>query len=186
MTTPRVTRDDCMPEAYVEAVQAALDALQATFFTERPVPTTRHRRDADDGPCIAGIISFVGDFSCSLSWVMSQSVAPALVQKFAGFEIPFESPDMGDAAGELANVFAGEIVLQLEQRGLKVQLSLPTVVRGSPLELLPESGPSIVNLQYGLPEGTFWFRLAATTNSAARWPANSRARPADELVVVEV
>ena len=56
--------------------------------------------------------------------------------QFAGFEIPFDSPDMGDAVGELANIFAGEVKGQLDSRGVRCDISLPTVLRGGQLEVL--------------------------------------------------
>jgi chemotaxis protein CheX len=172
-----------VPPAIIAAVQASVDRLQSTFFHEKPLPTPC-RREVDNGPCIAGIISFLGDVSWSLAWILPRNVAPALVEKMAGFEIPFDSPDMGDAAGELINVFAGEVAFQLDQRGIKAQISLPTVVRGSPLELLPGSGPSVVHLQFTLPEGPFWFRLATTNNHPVRPPAEDCSCSADQLAVL--
>jgi len=48
--------------------------------------------------------------------------------------VPFESSDMGDAIGELANVIAGSVKARLDQRGAKANISLPTVLRGSAVE----------------------------------------------------
>ena len=115
-----------------------------------------HRR------CIAGIISFFGNLPWTLTWVLTDQTAPALAQKFTGFEIPFDSKDMGDMAGELVNVLAGEIVAQLDQRRIKSQMSLPTVARGTNLELMPERGaPNVAELDYSSSQGGFWLRLAA-------------------------
>jgi CheY-specific phosphatase CheX len=75
---------------------------------------------------------------------------------------------MGDMAGELVNVIAGEVVAQLEQRRIKVQMSLPTVARGRPLELVPQVGPAVANIEYRSKEGTFWFRIAAANGRPSR------------------
>jgi CheY-specific phosphatase CheX len=160
---------DDLPAAIVEAVKASLDRTHAAFFSEKPT-LTADQHDSHNDSCVAGIISFVGDLSWSLSWIIARDTAPQLAQRFAGFEIPFESPDMGDVAGELVNVIAGEIVAQLDQRKIKAQMSLPTIARGSPLELVPGKGPSIINLEYRSREGPFWFRLATAKHRSARLP----------------
>lgn len=154
--------------AIVDAVRASLDKTYSAFFTERPEPIDY--LEHHEGPCIAGIISFVGDRSFTFSWILKKATAPNVAQKFCGFEIPFESADMGDMAGELVNVIAGEIIAQLERRGMKASMSLPTVARGAPLELIPEVGPSIANLEYTSSEGGFWLRLAAAKTIAQRLP----------------
>jgi len=160
---------DALPPAIIDAVQASLEKTYAAFFSEKPV-LGANGQDRHTGPCIAGIISFLGDAPWSLAWILSQETAPMLAQKFAGFEIPFDSPDMGDVAGELVNVIAGEIVAQLEKRRIKAVMSLPTIARGSPLQLVPESGPSIVHLEYTSREGTFWLRLASAKGRSACMP----------------
>jgi len=169
MTNSATNNDSALPPAIIDAVQASLDKTYAAFFSEKPIPRA-NGQDHHNGPCIAGIISFLGEVPWSLSWILSEETAPRLAQKFTGFEIPFDSSDMGDMAGELVNVIAGEIVAQLEKRRIKSQMSLPTVARGRPLELVPDKGPSIAYLEYTSKEGVFWFRLAAAKNYSARVP----------------
>ena len=152
--------------AIVDAVKASLDNTYSAFFVDKP--TIIGVDSPPEGPCIAGIISFIGQESWSLSWIISKEAAPKLAKKFAGFDIPFDSSDMGDMAGELINVIAGEIVAQLESRKLKAAMSLPTVARGSPLEFLPEAGPSIMHLAYKCREGPFWFRFVAAKHFGSR------------------
>lgn len=156
-----------LPPAIVDAVRTSLDKTYAAFFSEKPVPVA-NGSDHHHGPCIAGIISFIGEMSWSLSWILTKETAPVLAQRFAGFEIPYDSSDMGDMAGELVNVIAGEVVAQMEQRQFKSQMSLPTIARGNPLELMPETGPSIAYLEYASKEGPFWFRLAAAKHHSSR------------------
>jgi chemotaxis protein CheX len=157
-----------LPTAIIDAVRASLDKTYSAFFSEKPTPIDYVEHH--EGPCVAGIISFVGDSSFTFSWILKKETAPHVAQKFCGFEIPFESSDMGDMAGELVNVIAGEIIAQLERRGMKSSMSLPTVARGAPLELIPEMGPSIVNLEYKSKEGGFWMRLAAAKTIGQRLP----------------
>lgn len=159
--TVMATNGNCMfPPAIADAATAALETTFSAIFGEKPT------RDGDGGrdhscPCVAGIISFIGEVTWSLTWVLPRDIAPVLAQKFTGFEIPFESPDMGEMAAELVNVLAGDVVAQLEKRNLKSQMSLPTVARGDHLEFTPASGPGVIHLDFVTSQGTFWFRLVA-------------------------
>jgi chemotaxis protein CheX len=165
------TNGSALPPAIVEAVQASLEKIHSAFFSEKPV--ARANGNAHRGePCIAGIISFHGEVPWTLAWILPHETAPLLAQRFAGFPISFGSPDMGDLAGELVNVIAGEIVAQLEQRCIRAQMSLPTIARGTSLELVPGKGPAIAHLEYASKEGPFSFRLAAAGNHVSRAPGN--------------
>lgn len=85
---------------------------------------------------VVGCISLVGDVDWSLVLSIPRATAPALAGNFAGFEIPFDSPDMGDAVGEMANLVAGEVKVQLDGIGLSAEISLPQVFRGEIIEVL--------------------------------------------------
>lgn len=173
MTQSDANGGDGFPPAIIDAVKASVVKTYSAFCGEAPINGT-NGHDHEDGPCIAGIISFFGDIPWSLSWVLSDKVAPVLAHKFAGFEIPFDSPDMGDMAGELVNVLAGEVIAQLEQRRIKAQMSLPTVARGKPLELIPERGRFVSRLDFTSKQGCFWLRLASARSLSApgRVPGN--------------
>lgn len=110
-------------------------------------------------PKIVGIISFVGDLTWSLTMVLPSNSAEVLAHKFAGFEIPFDSIDMGDVVGELANVVAGVLCGNLESAGLKSQMSLPTVARGSDFEQLMSENLISHHLHFTTAESHFWVKI---------------------------
>ncbi|MCU0702473.1 MAG: chemotaxis protein CheX [Fimbriiglobus sp.] len=149
---------DGFPPAFAEAVKAAVENTFKAIAGEKPVPKPDVAHPPT--PCVAGIISFIGDSPWSLSWFLPSDTAPALAHKFTGLELTFDSQDMGDVAGELVNVLAGEVVAQLDRRRVKVKMSLPTVARGSPLELMPEKGAGVVRIDYASKFGSFWLQLA--------------------------
>ena len=103
--------------------------------------------DGDDnskniGDGVVGIISFVGDASWILMLAFPKDSAETLAEKFCGFEVPYDNPDMGDVIGELANVMAGDIVARMGVQGVKVAMSLPTVLRGQNVEpFMPKGIP---------------------------------------------
>ncbi len=94
------------------------------------------RTDFIHGMKIDGIISFVGELTWSMILVLPHDAAEMMAKKFAGFDIPYDSEDMGDVVGELTNVLAGVLCGSLENVGVKSQMSLPTVTRGSDFEQL--------------------------------------------------
>jgi chemotaxis protein CheX len=149
-------------KSVVDAIQSAVQTTYTKFCkdTPRASATSLSELDCD---CVAGIISFFGDVSLSVAWVFDGESAPALAQQFARFPIPFDSPEMGDVAGELVNVLAGDILINLEARGSKVKMSLPTVARGNRLRIMPEKGVCVTHLNYVSDNGRFWLRIATTS-----------------------
>jgi len=118
-------------------------------------------RLTSDGVVI-GIISLVGDVEGTIFLGLPRETAPALVAKFAGFEVPFDSPDMGDAASELANILAGDVKKRLNAKGVKANISLPSVIRAESVEVLVQRESASVRTCYDSPVGTLW--TAVTTS----------------------
>jgi len=113
---------------------------------------------------VVGIISLVGDGNWSLMLCLPKDTAIALAERFAGFDIPFESDDMGDVVGELVNVLAGDVSARLDRAGARAELSLPTVARGINVELLKTDRQLYESMHFKTPDGRFWLKLAATAH----------------------
>jgi CheY-specific phosphatase CheX len=149
-----------IPAVVVEAVRQAVQEIFGSICGAEPV-LVPGESPVDPGSCVVGIISYTGGTTWSFALIIPEETAEPLAAKFAGFDIPFASSDMGDVVGELANVIAGDITARLEARGVAAQLSLPTVTRGSDLELLLPSGAACMNLGYDTAQGPLVFRLTA-------------------------
>lgn len=121
----------------------------------------------DDGGEIAthdviiGVISLVGDAELSVFLGLPRGTAPALVAKFAGFEVPYESPDMGDAVGEVTNVLAGSMKNILDAKGIRVNISLPTVMRAENIQVLIQHGEHSVKTGFQTDLGLLWVGITA-------------------------
>jgi chemotaxis protein CheX len=102
------------------------------------------------------VIALVGDLEWSIFLGLPGPTATALAAKFAGFEIPFESADMGDAIGELTNILAGKVKSLLNDRGVKVDISLPTVLRADSLEVLVQHRTAMAKACFVSPVGNLW------------------------------
>jgi CheY-specific phosphatase CheX len=149
------------PEALADSIDEAVGNTFEVICGERPVLQQGQMPDRS-GPCVIGVISFVGDFSWSYCLGLPEATAPALAQSFAGFEIAFDSPDMGDLVGELANVLGGNMISSLGNRGVRSQIGLPSVLRGSDIQtLLPKAMPK-AHYEFHSSQGTFWLEVAAS------------------------
>lgn len=132
------------------AQQGVRDALIATLSAACGLEPRYQGNDQESCPCdgIAGVISLVGDVDWSLMLTLPADSAVALAQRFAGFEIPYDSDDMTDLVGEVANVVAGDVVARLESVGIRTNLSLPMVVRGQRLNLMLPAGHPRVHMRF--------------------------------------
>lgn len=150
------TPGTAFPGPVADAVREAVGATFASICGSAPTPSTSS--DATRC-CLVGFIAFVGDIEWTLGLVLPEDTAPLLAAKFAGFEIPFDSPDMGDVIGELANVLAGDVRARLEGKRLKTTMSLPCLARGQGAELFADHGQPSARLSFTTGAGMFWCEL---------------------------
>ncbi len=163
MSAALLALSPALPEEVVEAACVSIENTLANILGNKPVRTAT--APATDAPALLGIISFVGDAKWSLSLMLGDPVAGHMVEKFCGMALPFDSPDLGDAVGELVNVIAGEVVAQMEKRRLKAKMSLPIVIRGRAMELIQERGTSVEQIDYTSDYGPFTVRLTTVSGS---------------------
>lgn len=114
------------------------------------------------GDGVVGIISFMGDISWIVMLELPKESAKSMASKFCGFDIDYDSADMGDVVGELANILAGDIVARLAKEDLKAAISLPTIMRGQNVEPMLPSGLPLEKLHFDMPEGEFLLKIAGT------------------------
>jgi CheY-specific phosphatase CheX len=83
-------------------------------------------------------------------------MAEQSVHRFCGMEIPFDSEDMSDAVGELTNIFVGQVKAALDQRGVDVEISLPSVLRAQQLQVVAHSKGKKLSQAYNTECGPMW------------------------------
>lgn len=116
---------------------AALQGLFNSLIGEKPQFRSGEPMD-DNITCdgIIGSIALVGDIDWSLVISLCEQTAEQVVERFTGFPVPFQSSDMADAVGELANLLAGELKVELDRAGIKADISLPQVFRGQGIQVM--------------------------------------------------
>jgi CheY-specific phosphatase CheX len=158
---------DVVQPVLVEVVQLSIVETLGMMLGNTPEPLTC---DWDECPCdgICGTISFLGDPYWSMVFGSSAVSATAIATGFTGMEIDFDSPDMGDAIGELVNIVAGDVVARLEERGVSTAMSLPNIVRGHDIEMVAPRDMNALRLSFSSEQGPFWIEIiAGPTRSAS-------------------
>lgn len=162
VTAPAATASD-VPEVLQDSVQdAVIETFEKICGDATPYFSNIEGKSCDG---IVGIISFVGDYTWSLILGLPHDAAISIAQKFAGFEIEFDSPDMGDVIGELANVLAGVVNGKLETAGVRAYMSLPTVACGHDVQLLLPGNLLTQWMHFTTMDVDFWVKLVVARRS---------------------
>lgn len=151
--------------AFPQPLCRAVEEATAAFFKPHglaQVPSPDREPGHASGAGIMSTISFVGDYQWAFALSFPESTAVEFAQAFAGFPIPFDSPDMGDVVGEIVNVIAGDVVGRLAKVQIAAQMSLPTTVRGDNVDMLVPSDASTARVTFHGPNGACWCDLIAT------------------------
>ena len=153
-----------IPERLVECVkQGVIDTLNSICSSKPEFQGQNHRPNSFEG--LIGVISFVGPSSISMRLELPKDTAIFINMKFTGFDIEYDSPDMGDIVGELTNVIAGDVSARLDGIGVKNQISLPTIARGKEVEVLLLDDQICVPLHFSSTSGDFWVEITAGKSS---------------------
>ncbi|MFP4355903.1 MAG: response regulator [Phycisphaerae bacterium] len=147
--------------------EVVIESIIEIFTTTCSVSVEPSRCDNQhgcSGPVIIGVIGVFGDLKWSIKLGLPQATAEALIEKFAGFPVPFEDDDMADAVGEMANVFVGHVKRLLDAKGIKVEISLPAVMRAEEIEVLNQGVTCELRNCFATEVGRFWTCL--TVDSA--------------------
>ena len=153
MSMFKYTNEAVIPEELVACVKASVSSVFQKSFGDLPTFQSDEDETKKIGDGIVGIISFTGDMTWLMMMGFPKTSAAGLFGRFAGFELEYDSPDMGDVVGEMSNILAGNIVGQLGENGVKCAMSLPTLIKGHNVEpLLPRDFPS-KKLIVTMPEG---------------------------------
>ncbi len=152
------TTNDTIAQHWECVVKAATEVFESTCGTQL---TLLAEPVAANEKLILAVIALVGEVEWSLFLGLPGPTATAVAAKFAGFDIPFDSPDMGDAIGEVTNILAGRLKALLDKRGVRADISLPTVMRADGLEVLVQRQSASAKACFDSPIGRLWTGVLA-------------------------
>ena len=92
-----------------------------------------------------------------------QVTARAVASRFAQRDTRLDDEDMGDAIGELTNIVAGRLKTLLIVPGLKVKVSLPSVMSATGLQFLVQRRRkgTVDHAHFDSPVGKLWTAVSA-------------------------
>jgi chemotaxis protein CheX len=122
--------------------------------------------DAELSCGIIGVISLISQDAWSMMVGLPRDTAIAFAKQFTGNDITYDSRDMGDVVGELANIIAGHAAGRMETAGMKASLSLPIIARGNGITVPRQYELPSVCMGFECPQGGFWVRITSAKRSA--------------------
>lgn len=148
-----VPHGECVPQA-VQQILAKACGLQVN-----PVPVEAAIRR---GEILLSIMSVVGAVQWSVELGFAQSAAQGVASRFAGSDVAPGGSEMGDAIGELSNIVGGRIKLLLSAREVAVNVSLPTVLWATNLQVLsqPRLKTAVAKSDFESEVGRLWSTVA--------------------------
>jgi CheY-specific phosphatase CheX len=160
-STVLTQEEKLLPPVVIRCVQESVVSIFETILGSAP-KYTGDSEEKNIGEGVVGIISFGGDVSWLLMLAIGRQSAGQIASGFCGFDVEYESPDMGDVVGELANVLAGDIIARLRSEGVTTAMSLPTIMRGQDVEpLLPRGAPS-KKMHFTTAQGALMLKVAGS------------------------
>lgn len=151
----QVPHGEVVPEAMVEMLKQTA-GLELT--------PTEPDEDVRHGDVAFGTIAILGGLQWSVVLGFQKDTAAAIASRFAGFEIPADSADMGDAISELTNITAGQIKRLLVAQGLDVEISLPIVTTASNIRTLAQRSTTCDHRHFDSELGKMWCSVTVGMN----------------------
>ncbi|MFP8488683.1 chemotaxis protein CheX [Gracilimonas sp. Q87] len=161
MIIEKLKKADQIPEEISDIVKDSVINTFSSICGEAP----RYVEISDDNKeplngIIGNIAVFNPDLTFSLMMAIPKETAFKISESFLGVELPFDSDDMGDLVGEIANILAGDVAANIEKVGFRGQSSLPTATRGSDLTLFMPNKPPTVKMKFSGNCGDFLLNMA--------------------------
>lgn len=161
MITEELKKADQIPEEISNIVR---DSVINTFASICGDPLKYVEiEDASKEPLngiIGNIAVFNQEMTFSLMMAIPKDTSLKISEAFIGMELEFDSDDMGDLIGEIANILAGDVAANIEKIGFRGQSSLPTATRGSDLTLFMPNKPPTVKMKFSSTCGDFLLNMA--------------------------
>lgn len=79
---------------------------------------------------VSGIIGLTGEVAASLSVSFEFGLIAAIMKNMLGDEIDEINDEVRDAVGEITNMISGDARRILQQQGLNLSASIPTIITG--------------------------------------------------------
>jgi len=140
----------------IDATQEIFESmimLEATALPPLPVLVSNFANS------VSGIIGLAGTVTGMVAIHAPEDVAIAITERFLGLEVDSCGEDVTDAFGELANMLAGNIKMDLDESGSNITLSVPSYVCGADYHIECVVDANWVMIPFESDDGEFMVEL---------------------------
>lgn len=116
MSVQQLSKVGDIPEEIIGMVKESVINTFASITGEETICVEGKGEGPING-IVGNITVFNSEQTLSLMLAIPKDTALFLSEVFIGMEIPFESDDMGDLIGEIANILAGDVAANVEKVG---------------------------------------------------------------------
>lgn len=145
-------------------IQGTLETLkvQCSIEAKAGKPTARKSGEKGLRSDIAGVIGLTSaSFKGSIAICFPAPVFLKAMSNMMGEPLTEINKDLEDGAGELLNIIFGFAKRILNEKGHSIEKAIPTVVRGTDLEIKHLVHGKTVVLPFSTETGEFWIEIAA-------------------------
>ncbi len=111
-------------------LKATLNVLKTMAFTEATPGKPYLKKEPTATGDISGIVGLTGEVEGSLSITFTEPCICHIVSNMFGEPVEGINPDVVDAVGEITNMISGDARRELEEKGVVLKGSLPSVITG--------------------------------------------------------
>lgn len=149
---------------FIKATQTTLETQASTKVT---IGKPYLKKDGATNFDIAGVISLTSEaFQGSIALCFPAKVFLAIYSNMLGEKHETITKEIEDAAGELLNIIFGQAKVELNQKGgYAIQKAIPTIVRGSGLEVHHLTRNVAVILPFETEAGSFQLEVSTEVTS---------------------
>ena len=102
------------------------------------------------------MIALHGDVHWSVVLGFTPDSAQGVATRFAGYDVPRDGPELGDAIGEIVNIVGGSVKRLLAPRALTADLSLPTVITATQFQVILQRKTTSSHVHFDSAVGELW------------------------------
>ncbi len=148
-------------------LDGALETMQKFFGIVPDVITVKSKKDFEEHIAIAGLIGITAkDFEGSMFIGFSEPCYLDLMEKMIGEKYETLTREIQDGAAEFANIIFGQAKVPLNEMGFEIRMALPSVIRGTELGSVLNSGNHTTRYLMKLPKGVALLEISGRSISA--------------------
>jgi chemotaxis protein CheX len=153
-----------MDNDFIKYIQKVVEEVFSTMIFIEPEPGAPIKREKGNKipgqKDITGIVGLGGELTASIVLHFKKESALKITSNMLGTEYEDIDEDVKDAVGEVSNMIAGGVKVELAQSGINLDQSLPIVVTGSDFDTSCLNGESSMLVPFTFESNIFFVEFS--------------------------